>query len=107
MIYDTEGIDEADIDLERLVKYTGDLSGYESGANEIILNKTDKKNYHDIAVCFFNRLKQNFNDREIAVYLIVKEEFLELKFHTYRVHDGLLFNTYGDMANEPMICVYG
>lgn len=59
LIYDTEGINETDIDLERLLKFTGDLSGYESGVNEIMLNKTSRSNYLTIAVYVLNELKKD------------------------------------------------
>ena len=107
LIYDTEGINETDIDLERLLKFTGDLSGYESGVNEIMLNKTSRSNYLTIAVYVLNELKKRFSDREIAVYVIIKDKYIEIKFHTYRIQDELLFNI-EDVPNiEPTLCVYG
>ena len=108
VIYDDEGIEESDIDWDRIGKFFGDLTGYEVSSNEIRLWKDEfrTQQYQKIASSLHNMLKNKYRNRRFAVYVCVYEDSIDIRFHTYRITEGFWLLEDLNGYEDPIICLW-
>lgn len=105
IIYDRENLKSKDIDMNKLLKFTKNFTEYEIGCNELLLDKKDSTSYREIAIYFLKLLENKFYHCKFVVYLIVKNDVLEIRFHKYRKEDGLWLSRDLEVYEEPTLCV--
>lgn len=107
VIYDEDGINEDDINLDRIMKFVFDLTGYEIGCNEFRVEKNDIKDnqYQKIAINLLEMLETKYKNRKFAVYVCVNDDYIEIRFHTYRQEDGLWLDKNLNEYNVPVLYV--
>lgn len=108
IIYDTEGIDESLIDFKRVFKYTDDWTGYEIMCNEISIphSALPVSQYTIFAKQLKEALQFKFAGKRFVIYLCIKNEFVELKFHTYREDEGLWLDENLNVYDSPVLLVF-
>lgn len=106
VIYD-EGICEKNIDLEQIMKFTFDLTGYEIGCNEFRVEKSFIKDneYQKIAINMHEMLKTKYEGRKFAVYVCVNDDYIEIRFYTYRQEEGLWLDEDLNNYENPVLYV--
>ena len=109
IVYDTEGIDESLVDFKRIFKHVDDWTGYEIMCNEILLQSSDLPAFQYTAFCkkLHDSLQSKFVGKRFVIYLCVKKDFIELRFHTYRENEGLWLNENLNEYNDPILCFLG
>ena len=106
IIYDCNNeINEDNLNFERIIKRFGDKIGYEVACNDISIEKKDL----DLSeiISFFSKLDKGFTDafhQRMVLYLIEKEDFYELRFHSNRGDGSKWLKEDLDAYNEPIIC---
>lgn len=105
VIYDDEGIDESEIDPPSLFRLVGNLTGYEMGCNEFRLERSKFKaaQFQTTANVMNDMLKSKFKNRDFVVYIFVDEEFVQIRFHTYRAAEGLWVSSDLNSCTNPVL----
>ena len=109
IVYDTEGIDESLVDFKRIFKYVDDWTGYEIMCNEILVHSSELpvSQYIVFAKKLQDSLQSKFAGKRFVIYLCVKKDFIELRFHTYRKNEGLWLNDNLNEYDNPILCFLG
>lgn len=109
IVYDTEGIDESLVDFKRIFKYVDDWTGYEIMCNEILFQSSvlPASQYIVFAKKLQDSLQSKFSGKRFAIYLCAKNDFIELRFHTYRKNEGLWLNDDLNEYDDPVLCFLG
>ncbi len=89
VIYDTDGITDDDVNLEKILKYTEDLTGYEMGCNEFRFANAENIPFSKVAMYVSLQLRRRFDDRGFVVYVYLDDDVFFLRFHTCRENEGL------------------
>ncbi len=105
IIYDKDGINDSDIDMDRILKFTKTLTAYEIGCNEFIIKNVHSISLKKIASYLLDSMKRKFEGSEFVIYLIMKEDSAEIKFHKYRKDDGLWISDEINDYDEPILCM--
>lgn len=107
VIYDEENIEESKIDFKRIFKFVNNWTGYEISCNEIRIEKKDlpSNQYVAFANMFAESLKKNYTSNNFVVYMIVDDDYIELRFHIYREDEGLWLNSNLNVYNCPILYV--
>lgn len=107
IIFDDEGLNESDIHFDRVLKFVGDLTGYEVACNEFRKGKSEfwTAQFQKTASYINKMLKNKFGDREFAVYICINDEDIEIRFHTYRENEGLWLTEDFNEYNNPILCL--
>lgn len=105
IIYDEEGrIKEGKINFDRILKFVGDLTGYEVSCNEFRFNR-------EIIIptqfCVFadklsNRMLKKYPGKKFVIYIILDED-IELRFHTYRESERLWLDENLNQYDTPIL----
>lgn len=108
IVYDKGGdIQENQIDFEKVISFTGDLTGYEVSLNEFRLD-TDIVPVRCCPILgdkLYDELSQKYSQKKFVVYISVYDEFIELRFHSYREEDGLWLDENLNKYTEPILCI--
>ncbi len=91
-IYDTDNITDEDVNLDTVLKYVGDLTGYEMGCNEFRFENTGDIPFLTVATYFLSQLKKKFAERIFVVYVLVENDVFFVRFHTFRKNEGIWLN---------------
>lgn len=108
VIYDNEGINESDINWDNFSKYVRDLTEYEVDCNEFRIEKNEINNsqYQKLAYKMHDMLKSKFPNRKFAVYVCINGDYIEIRFHTYRITEGLWLDEHLDKYSNPVLCLW-
>lgn len=92
VIYDSDdSIKERAIDFERVIKFSGDFTGYEVGCNEINFS-SDEYEINEM-LRFIESLKEalelKYCKKQFCVILSMDEFHFNVRFHTYRENEGM------------------
>jgi hypothetical protein len=106
VIYDKDETEESTIDFARIFKFVDDWTGYEISCNEIIIEKNIASfNYGTFANMLHKKLKNKYTDKDFVVYICLKDNYIEIRFHTYRKNEGLWLNKNLNMYSYPILYV--
>lgn len=107
IIYDEDEIDESTVNFERIFKFVGDLTGYEISCNEIRIENImlSSNQYVIFANMLQKMLKNKYEDKDFVVYICLNDDYIEVRFHTYRENEGFWLNENLDMYNTPVLYV--
>ena len=107
LVYDKDGIlKEKRINFNRIIQFVGDWTGYEVSCNEL---RFDRKSIHSnqflvLVSRLSDMLSQKFNGRKIVVYILLCENEIELRFHTYRKDESLWLDKDLNKYDMPILC---
>lgn len=108
IVYDDKNnIDEKKVDFDKIIKFVGDLTGYEVGCNELRFKLADipQNQLLTFARKLSKALSLKFNGEKMAVYILLCDGEIELRFHTYRKTDGLWLDSDLDKYDSPILFV--
>ena len=92
IIYDKDRtLEEEKINFDKILQFVGDWTGYEVSCNELRFerNNISQGQFRVLASRLGDMLSQKFNGKEIVVYILLCDNEIELRFHTYRENEGL------------------
>lgn len=92
IVYDKDGtLEEEKINFDRIFQFVGDWTGYEVSCNELRFerNSISQSQFEVLASRLGDMLSQKFNGKEIVVYILLCDNEIELRFHTYREDEVL------------------
>ena len=92
IVYDKDGtLEEEKINFDRILQFVGDWTGYEVSCNELRFerNSISQSQFEVLASRLGDMLSQKFNGKEIVVYILLCDNEIELRFHTYREDEVL------------------
>ena len=92
IIYDKDRtLEEEKITFDKILQFVGDWTGYEVSCNELRFerNNISQGQFRVLASRLGDMLSQKFNGKEIVVYILLCDNEIELRFHTYRENEGL------------------
>lgn len=91
IVYDKDGtLEENKINFNKIIQFVGDWTGYEVSCNEFRFEREciSKYQFLILASKLNDMLSRKFNEKEIAVYILLYENEIELRFHIYRSDEG-------------------
>ncbi len=108
IVYDTEGIDESLVDFKKIFEYVNDWTDYEIMCNEILIPFSDLpvSQYTIFAKQLKEALQFKFDGKRFVIYLFIKNEFIELRFHIYREDEGLWLDENLNVYDSPVLLVF-
>ena len=106
VIYD-EGTDESDVDFDSVLKIAGDLTGYEVGCNEFRYERNEILTYPylNIATDLNDMLKSKYRNRKFVIYVCVGDDYIEIRFHTYRETEISWLDEDLNKYDQPILCL--
>lgn len=107
IIYDEEGtLKEENVKLDRILRFVGDLTGYEVSCNEIRFNRNDvsQSQYLMVAYKLNSKLGTKYTGKKIVTYISEFDSEIELRFHTYRENEGSWLNDNLNKYDVPILC---
>ena len=107
MGYDKAGnLKEENIDFDGILEIVGDWTGYEAGCNELRLplQSIQPEQYLAFAEGLGRLLSDTYGGRECAVYLLLVDDEIELRFHTIRENEPLWLDENLDAYDCPILC---
>ena len=107
IVYDEEGtMEEEKINFDKIIQFVGDWTGYEASCNELRFesNSISQSQFLVLASSLSNMLSQKFNGKEIVVYILLCDNEIELRFHTYRDNEGLWLDDDLNKYDNPILC---
>ncbi|WP_281518730.1 hypothetical protein [Thomasclavelia cocleata] len=107
VIFDEDEIDESTIDFERIFKFVDDWTGYEISCNEIRIEKSilSSNQYVTFANMLHEMLKNKYIDKKFVVYICLNDNYIEVRFHTYRENEGFWLNENLNIYRNPILYV--
>ena len=108
-VYDPSGdIQEDQIDLEKIILFSGDMTGYEVDSNEIIIDKEDiyESCHMALADVLIDELQRKYSGKKFVVYILDMDESIAVRFHTYREDEGLWLDEDLNKYDEPILYVF-
>lgn len=106
IIYDKEGtLDEEKINFKRIKKMVGDCVSYEVSCNEFRFNRdiVSTEQYLMLAEKLNYMLTQKYT-KKMVIYIILHEDEMELRFHTYRKDEKLWLDKDLNKYDAPILC---
>lgn len=106
IIYDKDGsLEEEKINIDKILQFVGDWTGYEVSCNELRFerNSISQGQFGVLASRLSDMLSQKFNGKEIVVYILLCDNEIELRFHTYRKCEGLWLDTDLNKYDIPIL----
>lgn len=106
IIYDKDRmLEENKINFNRILEMVGDWTGYEVSCNEIRFSQevvaiSEIFRLVDKLYCL---LSQKYA-KNIVIYLILHDDEIELRFHTYRKEERLWLDKDLNKYNIPILC---
>lgn len=107
IIYDKDGtLEEEKINFNRIIQFVGDWTGYEVSCNELRFERKSipQSQFLVLASRLSDMLSQKFNGKEIVVYILLCDNEIELRFHTYREDEGLWLDKDLNKYDMPILC---
>lgn len=105
VIYDEDGLNDSDLNMDKILKFTKTFTAYEIGCNELVIEKINPMPFTKIATYLLDSLTSKFVGCEFVVYIIAKEEMVEIRFHRYRENEGFWLSGNIDEYDEPLLCI--
>ena len=106
VIFDEDGtLDESKINFSRILKFVMDWTGYEVSCNELRFPKKEIPSHQfiDLAEILDIKLSQKYEGRKFGIILSVVDEWIDLRFHTYRKDEGLWLDKDLNKYDNPIL----
>ncbi|MCI9582125.1 MAG: hypothetical protein HFG46_00295 [Clostridium sp.] len=106
IIFDEDGmLDESEINFSRILKFDKDWTGYEVSCNELRFPKNEIPSHRfiDLAEKLDIKLSQKYEGRKFGVILSVVDDWIDLRFHTYRKDEGLWLDKDLNKYDNPIL----
>ena len=106
VIFDENGkLDESMINFSRILKFVKDWTGYEISCNELRFSKEKipPNQFLYLAERLDTKLSQKYAGRKFGIIISMVDGGIELRFHTYRVDEGLWLNKDLNKYDNPIL----
>lgn len=106
IVYDSHGeIEEEKINFDIIMQFVGDWTGYEVNCNELRCEKQkiSPSYYSILAERVGGMLSQQYEGNRIVVYILLYDNDLELRFHTFRKDEGLWLDEDLNTYDRPIL----
>ena len=84
------------------------MTGYEVDSNEIIIDKEDidESCHMALADVLIDELQRKYSGKKFVVYILDMDEYIAVRFHTYREDEGLWLDEDLNKYDEPILYVF-
>ncbi len=106
VIFDENGtLNEERMNFDRILKIVGDWTGYEVSSNEIRFSKEEipRDQMLYFVDCLNLELSKKYKKRTFGIIISLYDEFVDLRFHTYREKEGLWLDNNLDKYDVPIL----
>lgn len=106
VIFDESGkLDENKINFSIILKFVKDWTGYEISCNELRFSKEEipPNQFLYLAEELGAKLSEEYEGRKFGIILSLLDEWVDLRFHTYREAEGLWLDKDLNKYDNPIL----
>lgn len=106
VIFDESGkLDENKINFSRILKFVKDWTGYEISCNELRFSKEEipPNQFLYLAEELGTKFSEEYEGRKFGIIISLLDEWVDLRFHTYREAEGLWLDKNLNKYDTPIL----